>query len=153
MLEPRDNDSQRFEITEAMYKKLGSELIGFEYLIDQIIKVRTNASYPPFNIEMINNDFKITIAVAGFTAEELDITLDHMNLSIKGAKQLNHDQNNSSFIHRGIATRSFQKSFLLAEGMIVSAVDLSNGLLEIIIKKPAIVVESIPIPIGYRHNN
>jgi HSP20 family molecular chaperone IbpA len=150
MLEPRDNDNSNFDITEAMYKKLGSELIGFEYLIDQIIKVRTNANYPPFNIEMINNDFKITIAVAGFTSDELDITLDHMNLSIKGAKKQNTEQH-TSFIHRGIATRSFQKSFLLAEGMIVSAVDLSNGLLEILIKKPSIIVESVPIPIGYRH--
>lgn len=141
--------SDNTEITETICKKLGSELIGFEYLIDQIIKIRTNATYPPFNIEITENGFKITIAVAGFSQNELKISLEHMQLCISGIKPTYEDQ--KSFIYKGIASRSFQKSFLLAEGMFIESVDLENGLLEIIIKKPHLTTQSIEFPIGYKN--
>lgn len=139
--------SEEYGIIEVCKKKLGSELIGFEDFIEKIIRIRTNASYPPFNIEIIDSGFKIVIAVAGFNESEIKIKLEGMQLCIFGNKSENE---NKSYLYKGIATRSFQKSFLLAEGMKINSVNLLNGLLEIIVLKPLVNSRTIEIPLDYK---
>jgi HSP20 family molecular chaperone IbpA len=126
-------------------QKLGSELLGFEDFIERIIRIRTNANYPPFNIVKIDEEhLAIVVAVAGFFPQELSIQLDGMQLNIKGTKE-REDQ--SDYLYKGIASRSFQKSFLLGEGMIVKDAKFHAGLLEIILFKPLQSFKSIQIPI------
>ncbi|MGI9350654.1 MAG: Hsp20 family protein [Rhizobiaceae bacterium] len=112
-------------------------LLGFEELervLDRAAKT-TNDGYPPYNIERLVNSedgqgdvLKITLAVAGFTDEDLDVDVEENQLTIRG-KQV--DDKEREFLHRGIASRQFQRSFVLAEGMEVQAANLANGLLEI----------------------
>ena len=112
-------------------------LLGFEELervLDRATKT-TNDGYPPYNIERIRPDesssedvLKITLAVAGFTEEDLDINVEENQLTIRG-KQV--DDKTREYLHRGIAARQFQRSFVLAEGMEVSGASLANGLLQI----------------------
>ncbi len=112
-------------------------LLGFEELervLDRATKT-TNDGYPPYNIERIRANeeqehdvLRITLAVAGFTDEDLDVDVEENQLTIRG-KQV--DDKSREFLHRGIAARQFQRSFVLAEGMEVSGANLANGLLEI----------------------
>jgi len=110
-----------------------------------------NDGYPPYNIERLKTApgekgdmLRITLAVAGFSEDELDISVEENQLSIKG-KQF--DDQERVYLHRGIAARQFQKAFVLAEGIEVSGADLSNGLLsiELIRLQPERVVRKIAI--------
>ena len=98
----------------------------FERTIDRISKLSSDA-YPPYNIEQISeNILRITIAVAGFKKTELNINLEGNQLIIRGSK--NDNDNEKIFIHRGIATRQFQRRFIIAEGIEVIVIDnLSTG--------------------------
>ncbi len=116
-------------------------LLGFddiERALDRVAK-STNDGYPPYNIEkLVRSDEKperirITLAVAGFTRDQLDITLEENHLIIRG-RQL--DDKSRAYIHRGIAARQFQRMFLLAEGMEVLGADLANGLLSVDLARP-----------------
>ena len=93
-------------------------LLGFEQFertIDRISKLSTD-SYPPYNIEQISSSLlRITVAVAGFDKKDLEINLEGNQLQIKGFK--NEDNEDKIYLHRGIATRQFQRNFVLAEGM------------------------------------
>lgn len=111
-------------------------LLGFEEierLIDRAGKTASDG-YPPYNIERIAKDgggvetLRITLALAGFTRDELEITLEDRQLTIRGKS---HDDKSRDFLYRGIAARQFQRAFVLAEGIEVRAADLSNGLLSI----------------------
>lgn len=111
-------------------------LLGFEELerlIDRAGK-GSNEGYPPYNIERISRDdekselLRITIAVAGFTRDELDITLEDRQLTVHG-KQV--DDKSRSYLYRGIASRQFTRTFVLADGIEVKSADLANGLLSI----------------------
>lgn len=108
--------------------------------------------YPPYNIERIARDgtqtemLRITLAVAGFTREQLEITIEDGQLLIRGRQQ---DDKARHYLHRGIAARQFQRVFLLADGMQVSGADLTNGLLSIdlIRPDPSRVVQKIEIAV------
>ena len=111
-------------------------LLGFEEierLIDRAGK-GSNDGYPPYNIERIARDesrpelLRITLAVAGFTRDQLEITLEDSQLTIRGKQQ---DDKAREYLYRGIAARQFQRTFVLAEGIEVKAAELSNGLLSI----------------------
>jgi HSP20 family molecular chaperone IbpA len=111
-------------------------LLGFdeiERLLDRVSKT-TSDGYPPYNIERIKpqgerpETLRITLAVAGFSEGELDITLDQNQLTIRGKQ---HEEPGREYLHRGIAARQFQRSFVLAEGMEISGAILENGLLSI----------------------
>ncbi|MBL4599560.1 MAG: Hsp20 family protein [Rhizobiaceae bacterium] len=114
-------------------------LLGFdeiERLLERATK-STNDGYPPYNIERIltsangseaTDILRITLAVAGFTQDDLDITIEENQLTIRGSQQ---DDEDKQYLHRGIAARQFQKSFVLAEGIEISDAELHNGLLEI----------------------
>jgi HSP20 family molecular chaperone IbpA len=111
-------------------------LLGFEEierLIDRAGKAAGDG-YPPYNIERIAatnggaETLRITLAVAGFTRGDLDITLEDKQLTIRGKQT---DDKTREYLHRGIAARQFQRTFVLADGIEVRAADLANGLLSI----------------------
>lgn len=111
-------------------------LLGFEEIermIDRASKSATGG-YPPYNIERIAGNganpevLRITLAVAGFTRDDLEVTLEDKQLTIKGKT---HDDAEREYIYRGIAARQFSKTFLLADGIEVRTADLSNGVLTV----------------------
>lgn len=112
----------------------------FERTLDRIKKT-TNEGYPPYNIEQIGDTgLRITLAVAGFTMADLDVEIEHNQLTIHGKQIDDAEENGRLFLHRGIAARQFQKTFVLADGMEILGATLDNGLLHIDMKR--IVPES-----------
>lgn len=100
----------------------------FERTIDRLKK--SSDGYPPYNIEQVSeNHLRITLAVAGFTMDDLDIELEHNQLTVRG-KQTD-DASERVFLHRGIAARQFQRGFVLADGIEVTGASLDSGLLHI----------------------
>ena len=105
----------------------------FEQAVDRITKSGTDG-YPPYDVEQIGeNRLRITLAVAGFTLDDLDVRIEDNQLVIRGKKR---EEGDRVFLHRGIAARQFHRSFVLAEGIEVSEAALSNGLLHIDLVKP-----------------
>lgn len=101
----------------------------FERILDRAAKASAEG-YPPYNIEQTgDNDLRITLAVAGFTMNDLTVSIEDNQLVIRG-KQID-DSENRIFVHRGIAARQFQRSFVLAEGIDVVGATLDNGLLNV----------------------
>jgi HSP20 family molecular chaperone IbpA len=123
-------------------------LLGFEQL-DRLVE-RTaksgNEGYPPYNIEQSSDTaYRITLAVAGFRDEDLSITLEDSQLVIRG-RQVD-DSEGRVFLHRGIAARQFQRSFVLADGVEVAGANLENGLLHVDLQRsvPNAIVQKIEI--------
>lgn len=123
-------------------------LLGFEQL-DRLVE-RTqktgNDGYPPYNIEQRGeNAYRITLAVAGFGEDDLAITVEDSQLVIRGKQAT--DDDGRVFLHRGIAARQFQRSFVLADGVEVAGADLENGLLhvDLIRAEPETIVRRIEI--------
>lgn len=115
----------------------GSPLfLGFDHLEQMIDRVAKNADgYPPYNIEQTAaNRLRITLAVAGFSMEELQITEEDNQLVIRGRQR--EEPEGRVFLHRGIASRQFQRAFVLAEGIEVEGAALDNGLLHIDLMRP-----------------
>lgn len=115
-------------------------LLGFdeiERVLDRVSKAADG--YPPYNIERVLRDngkperLRITLAVAGFTRDQLDVTVEESQLVIRGRQQ---DDKARLFLHRGIAARQFQRTFVLADGIEVLGADLKNGLLSIDLARP-----------------
>jgi len=110
-------------------------LLGFDQLERTLDRLAKNAEgYPPYNIERIGeNDLRITLAVAGFAADDLTIELVENQLSVRGKQA---DDSARVFLHRGIAARQFQRAFMLADGIEVMGARLDNGLLSIDLVRP-----------------
>jgi HSP20 family molecular chaperone IbpA len=115
-------------------------LIGFdeiERMLDRVAKAADG--YPPYNIERMARDernperLRITLAVAGFTRDQLEVTIEEKQLVIRGRQQ---EDKARQFLHRGIAARQFARTFVLADGMDVLAADLRHGLLAIDLARP-----------------
>ena len=105
----------------------------FERMLDHASKASAEG-YPPYNIEQVDqNRLRITVALAGFTADDLAITVEDNQLVIRGKQT---DDAERSYLHRGIAARQFQRSFVLAEGIEVAGAALDNGLLHIDLERP-----------------
>ena len=123
-------------------------MLGFEQL-EQLLErtaKSSNEGFPPFNIEQTSDrSFRITLAVAGFSECDLSITLENCQLVIQGKKIQETDTR--IFLHRGIATRQFQRSFVLADGVEVGEAFMENGLLHIDLAQniPANVIQKIEI--------
>lgn len=99
----------------------------FERLVDTISKVQDN--YPPYNIEQVGQyGFRITLALAGFDRKNISISLENNQLTIRGHQENDPD---TVYIYRGIATRQFIKTFILADGVEVKNAEFINGLLHI----------------------
>ncbi|MBL9054830.1 MAG: Hsp20 family protein [Rhodobacteraceae bacterium] len=123
-------------------------LLGFEQLERLVERTAKTASegYPPFNIEAVaENVYRITLAVAGFRDEDLAITVEDRQLVIRGRQA--EDSGERVFLHRGIAARAFQRSFVLADGVEVAGANLDHGLLNIDLRRavPETVVQTIRI--------
>ncbi len=111
-------------------------LLGFEHLERLLERTARNGGdgYPPYNIEETGPDrLRITLAVAGFNRDELSITVEENQLVIRGRQS---DVPDKTFLHRGIAARQFQRSFVIAEGIDVAGAELQNGLLAIDLVRP-----------------
>ena len=115
------------------FSPLYRSAIGFDRLasvLDEALRADTQPAYPPYNIERVSeNDYRISMAVAGFSDADLDIEVKEHTLSIRGDKQA--EQENSTYLHRGIAARSFERRFQLADHVRVSGARLENGLLHV----------------------
>lgn len=125
--------------------------LGFddvERLVDRLARSQTDA-YPPINIEEVAEDrLRLTLAVAGFTPEQLSITLSGSELTVRGERT--QPVEGRTYLHKGIATRGFQRGFLLAENLEIDAAKLNNGLLRIELKRrlPNREIRQIPITLG-----
>jgi HSP20 family molecular chaperone IbpA len=115
-------------------------LLGFDAMEKTLERLaKTGDSYPPYNIERIRNAegsgerLRITLAVAGFCDEDLEVTTEENQLVVRGRQ---NDETEREFLHRGIAARQFQRCFVLADGMRVIAAELKNGLLAIDLDRP-----------------
>ena len=111
-------------------------LLGFEHLeqILERVSKTSNDGYPPYNILQVGNDrLRISLAVAGFTEEELSVTVEQNQLHIHGRQR---DDPDAVYLHRGIAARRFHRTFLLAETIEVDTAALDNGLLNIDLVQP-----------------
>lgn len=123
-------------------------LLGFDHLerlLDHVSKASPDG-YPPYNIEQIGeNGLRISLAVAGFAAEELGVAVEDNQLILRGRKL--EDDGQRVFLHRGIASRQFQRIFVLAEGLEVVGATLDNGLLSVDLKRrmPEQAARTIPI--------
>ncbi|WP_292286727.1 Hsp20 family protein [Marivita sp.] len=132
---------------------LGSypHLLGFEQLERLLERTAKSGSegYPPFNIEQTSDgSYRITLAVAGFREQDLGITVEDRQLVIRG-RQVDESADRV-FLHRGIAARQFQRSFVLADGVEVGEAVMENGLLhvDLTLQRPETVVQTIQIKKG-----
>lgn len=122
-------------------------LLGFDDFEKTIDRLRKSSgdSYPPYNIEQIGEyGLRITLAVAGFSMNDLDVEIDQNQLTVRG-KRKTEEQEDRIYLHRGIATRQFQRSFVLADGIEVAGADLDNGLLHVNLER--IIPESNAVKI------
>ncbi|MEE2745377.1 MAG: Hsp20 family protein [Pseudomonadota bacterium] len=112
-------------------------LLGFDHferVLDRVSKA-SSEGYPPYNIEQVGPEhLRITLAVAGFTMESLDVAIEDNQLVIRG-RQIEDDVDRV-FLHRGIAARQFQRSFVMAEGIDVVAAKFQDGLLHVDLRRP-----------------
>jgi molecular chaperone IbpA len=115
------------------FSPLYRSTVGFDRLfdmLDQTARVETAAHWPPYNVEKAGDDhYRITMAVAGFGSDEIEITQTENTLLISGQKQ--PEQENGQILHRGIATRAFKQTFNLADYVKVTNAKLENGLLTV----------------------
>lgn len=125
-------------------------LLGFdqiERLLDRVSR-SSGDGYPPYNIEKVSErELRITLAVAGFDTDMLSIMVEDNQLVIKGKQP---DDSESEYLHRGIAARQFQRTFVLADGIEVSGAELDNGLLNVNLarREPESVIRKIEITHG-----
>jgi HSP20 family molecular chaperone IbpA len=126
-------------------------LLGFEQLerlVERTAKT-DSAGYPPYNIEQSSETgYRITLAIAGFAESDLSITLEDKQLVIRGRQS--DDSEGRVFLHRGIAARQFQRSFVLADGVEVTGASMENGLLHVDLRRasPETVIRTIEIRKG-----
>jgi HSP20 family molecular chaperone IbpA len=124
-------------------------LLGFDQFERAIDRAARSASegYPPYNIEQVSEThLRITVAVAGFTLDDLSVQLEQNQLVIRGRKRGEEDEQRM-YLHRGIATRQFQRSFILSEDIEVMGATTDNGLLHIDLRRmiPETMVQTIKI--------
>ncbi len=123
-------------------------MLGFDHLerlVDSVAKSSADG-YPPYNIEQLGeNSIRITLAVAGFARRDLDVQLEDNQLLIRGRQP--DEQEDRIFLHRGIAGRQFQRRFVLAEGLEVTAANMENGLLHIDLVRPQPITRTRTIDI------
>ena len=137
-------------MTTLDFTPLYRSTIGFDRvasLLNNALHTDQSNGYPPYNIEVVaENEYAITIAVAGFTNEELDLQTENNVLTVRGKKRA--ASKDTSYLYQGIANRSFERKFNLADHVEVSAANLENGLLTIALVKEipeAMKPKSIPI--------
>ncbi len=115
-------------------------LLGFDAMEKTLERLaKTGDAYPPYNIERLRGEdgsgekLRITLAVAGFAENDLEVTTEENQLVVRGRQS---DETEREYLHRGIAARKFQRCFVLADGMRVVAAKLKNGLLSVVVDRP-----------------
>ena len=125
-------------------------LLGFEHtktLIERAAKAAAEG-YPPYNVEdRGDGDIRITLAVAGFSPDQLEVTVEDRQLTIAGRRNDAQGRSEDAFLHRGIAARGFIRSFVLADGMVVEEASLEHGLLHIDLTRPEPERRVLRVPI------
>ncbi|MEN3931171.1 Hsp20 family protein [Microvirga sp. W0021] len=121
----------RYDITPLLRNTVGFDRLFS--MLDQVVGgVETAPTYPPYNIERTDeNAYRITVAVAGFTEEDLSIEVKENALSIRGEKQPIAEDAKPEVLYQGIAARSFERRFQLADGVLVKGASMQNGLLHV----------------------
>jgi len=121
------------------FSPLYRSTVGFDRLFnifDSLTQPESAQSYPPYNIERLGeNSYRISMAVAGFSSDDIEIEAHHNQLTIKGDKQAEDADNERDFLYRGIAARAFERRFHLADHVDVAGAELKNGLLHIALKR------------------
>lgn len=117
--------------------RINKQFIGADQYFSLLDGMRENNSYPPYNLEKLADDaYKLTIAVAGFKKEEIEIKVEDGRLIIAGSKTpVDPEEDKRQFLHVGIAERDFKREFKLAEYMVVQGAALTDGLLEVSLKR------------------
>ena len=125
-------------------------LLGFEHtrsLIERAAKAAAE-SYPPYNVEdRGDGGIRITLAVAGFSPEQLEVSVEDRQLTVMGKRDGNAGRPEDAFLHRGIAARGFIRSFVLADGVVVREAVLEHGLLHIDLARPEPEKRTVKVPI------
>ncbi|HLZ76664.1 Hsp20 family protein [Phenylobacterium sp.] len=128
-------------------------LLGFEHTRSLIERAQKAAaeSYPPYNVEdRGDGEIRITLAVAGFSPDQLEVSVEDRQLTVLGRRDDNTVRPEDAFLHRGIAARGFIRSFVLADGMVVEEASLEHGLLHIDLSRPEPEKRILRIPIKAR---
>ncbi|GAB6054208.1 Hsp20 family protein [Magnetospira thiophila] len=121
-------------MTRYDFSPLFRSTVGFDRmqrLMDSALRLdETNAAYPPYNIEKLGEDnYRITMAVAGFAESDIELTVENATLTVSG--RIETPEDGTTYLHRGIATRAFQRHFQLADHIKVSGASMKDGLLHI----------------------
>ena len=124
--------------------------VGFDRLFSMLDGFDAAPGYPPYNIERTGeNDYRISVAVAGFAENELSIEAKENTLTLKGEKQVQQDNNAGEVLYQGIAARAFERVFQLAEHVVVKGASLENGLLHVeLVREVPEAMKPRQIPIG-----
>lgn len=122
---------RHFDLTPLYRSTIGFDRLGS--LLDTLASFEGDApSYPPYNIERVGeNEYRISMAVAGFGEADLSLEVKENTLSISGEKLSETDEPSNTYLHRGIAARSFERRFQLADHVVVKGASLENGLLHV----------------------
>jgi molecular chaperone IbpA len=141
---------RHFDLTPLYRSTVGFDRLA--QLFDSVAGGDVDAPYPPYNIERLGeNDYRITMAVAGFTPDEIKVDVKESTLSVRGEKKPEAGEGEKRYLHRGIAARSFERRFQLADHVEVKAADLKDGLLNIDLVRnlpERMRPRSIPIGVG-----
>lgn len=126
-------------MTTFDFSPLYRNTVGFDRLaslLSSATRLEQNTGYPPYNIRAVDeNHYQITMAVAGFEEDELEITTEQNVLTVSGNRSNESEDDNANYLYRGIATRSFERRFNLADHVKVTAAELGNGLLHISLER------------------
>ena len=121
---------RHFDLTPLYRSTVGFDRLA--QLFDSVTGSEFDAPYPPYNIERLSdNEYRITMAVAGFTAEEIKVDVKESTLLVRGEKKADATESDKRYLHRGIAARSFERRFQLADHVEVKGADLKDGLLNV----------------------
>jgi len=129
--------NQLARIDTAALANLNRAFLGFDRLFDNVERRYANSlqtNYPPYNIDRQGDTYIVTFAVAGFSKEEIDVSVDQDQLIVKGQKAVEQKQE-AEAIHKGIAFRDFERVFTLSEHMEVRSAEMKNGLLTVVIER------------------
>lgn len=125
-------------MTTFDFSPLYRTTVGFDRLaslLSSASRLEQNGGYPPYNIKAVDDDqYQITMAVAGFADDDIDITAEPNVLTVAGKRE-DEEQDEAKYLHRGIAARSFERRFNLADHVRVSGAALENGLLHIYLER------------------
>ena len=113
-------------------QKVMGHTIGFDTIFDRLfdMDLTRDSGYPPYNIRKINEyQYSIELALAGFSKEDIEVEVTDGQLAIRSKEDIKKDDSNESFVHKGIAKRSFMRTFSLSDDIIVKGADLKDGML------------------------